>query len=140
MANAIYDHTRKMLIDGDLNLETDDIRALLTKTMSAATTADTSVTEVVAGSQEIAGSGYAREVGDNPETVLSTVIAYVNDTVDFAFGTIVAGETITGCLIYKFVTDDDGSLPLVWLDLTDTATTGQPVSVALGAEGWLKLA
>lgn len=140
MANAVYNIIKRDLLKGDMDFDTATIHALLVDDTFAVDIDDDDVATVITGGEELAGSGYARETLTTVAVTLDDTgdQAYV-DADDLAFGSIVAGETIGGCVVFKFVTDDAGSTPICFLDLTDTATNGQAVSVTLAATGFLVL-
>ncbi len=101
--------------------------AMLLKSPFAYDVDDNVVADIVAN--EISGAGYAR-------VVLGGVTVTEDDTADLSefaanrasFGSIVAGETVTDCVI--FVTT--GTHLFCRVALSDTATNGQSFSVDFG--------
>ena len=93
---------------------------------------------LAAANTETIATSYARI------TDITPVAASVDDTnnrvdfdaADLAFGVIGNGtnETIVGCWTYKFVTDDAGSTPISWHDLSFT-TDGSAVTIQWATDG-----
>ncbi len=86
-------------------------------------------------SYEISVGGYARQT-------LAAVTLTEDDTNDFAyvdandvtFSALVAGQTVGGCVVYKYTssggtTGDSGQDLWAFYDLTDTPTNGGDISV-----------
>ncbi len=139
MANKVFNVAKRDLLKGDLDFDTATIKALLYDT-SHSSDADDDTVSAFAVLDEINEAGYSRQTLANVAVTLDDVNdrAYV-DADDPAFGSIVAGGTVAGCIVYKFVTDDTDSPPIVDLDLTDTLTNGQAVSVQFATTGFLLL-
>ena len=143
MANAVYNQAKYYIAKNGVDNIT--FHALVTKTGFAADIDDDTVTAALAGGYELytsGANGYLREVLDNAAMAIDDANdwAILDETVDLAFGSPDSGVNATGVLIFAFVTDDDGSLPLVWLDTGGDDTTGQPMSMAIPATGVLKFA
>jgi hypothetical protein len=69
--------------------------------------------------------------GTTDQTLGSKAIAVdmTNDIVTFTAGVVTwsavaAGETVTGVVIFKFVTDDAGSTPIAFIDARNLSTNG----------------
>lgn len=65
-----------------------------------------------------------------------------NNRVEETFSTLTYGaaggatnNNIGGALLYQFVTDDDGSIPLAFWNLGTITTSGITVTIASGSEG-----
>jgi hypothetical protein len=99
------------------------IRLLLLKTGYTYSAAHQYVADLTPASYELTVSGYSR--------ASLTLLDALNDSgvirhkaVNPTWESLASGETIIAAAVYKFVTDDDAS-PLLWyLDCTDTPTNG----------------
>lgn len=98
------------------------------------------VADLTVGTNEVAGAGYSRQtLGSKTATIDDGGDYVVYDAADPNFGTIAAGETVTGLVVYRFVTDDTDSILLAYYDITDTATNGTPFVATLHANGLVRL-
>lgn len=96
------------------------------------------VADLTPASNEVAGSGYSRQtLGSKTRTIDDTNDRITYDAADPAFGSIVAGETVSAMVLFRFVTNDADSILIGFYDLTDTPTDGNPFSVVLGTAGLL---
>ena len=112
MAETVYNVAKAQLMNGSLDLDTDDIRSLL---LTGAVTIDpdhATVSAVVGANTEASDASYAR-VALTAEAVTQDD---VNDRADFDADDINYGsldnETPTAILIYKHVTNDADSIPI----------------------------
>lgn len=112
MAETVYNVAKAGLMDGSIDLDTDDIRALLL-TGSVTIDADhATVAAVIAANTEASDGSYGR-------VALTTETVTQNDTDDrgefdaddIDFDTL-DNETPTACVIYKHVTNDSDSIPI----------------------------
>lgn len=112
MAETTYNVAKTQLMNGSLDLDTDDIRALL---LTGAVTIDAdhaTVAAVLAANTEASDASYGR-VALTTEAVTQDD---TNDRADFdaddiSFGAL-DNETPTACLIFKQVTTDSDSIPI----------------------------
>jgi len=96
------------------------------------------VADLTPGSNEIAGAGYARVTASSKtRTVDDTLDRITYDCDDPAFGSIVAGETITAIVLCRFVTNDADSILIAYFDVADRATNGAPFTPTIPATGLL---
>lgn len=94
------------------------------------------VSDLTPASNETALSGYSRQtLGTKTVTYDDTLNRMTYDAADPAFGTIVAGDTISAMVLYRFVTNDADSLLMGYYDLADTGTNGTPFGVTLASTG-----
>lgn len=122
MANGIYTVAKEAFMNAGLDLDTDVIKARLVKSTYTFSAADTSMTPVT------------KVTGTTDQTLSSVSITDgVFDAADPTFSAVPGGETITGCVIFKFVTNDAGSTPIIYIELTDTATNGSDITVNFDA-------
>lgn len=115
----------------------DTIRALLLKGSGYTPNKDHDfVDDVVPASNECALAGYSRPTLTNCTRVITDASdRIVYDADDPDFGPIIAGDTITGMILYKFQSNDGDSILLAYYDLPDTATNGTPFIPAIHASG-----
>ncbi len=95
------------------------------------------VSDLTPASNEVGGGlGYARvTAGGKSRTVNTTTHRIIYDCNDPAFGSITAGQNITGLVVYKFITNDAASILLAYFDIADTVTTGAAFTPTLSASG-----
>lgn len=97
---------------------------------------DNFVSALVPASNEVNAAGYSRQTaGAKTRTVDDTLNRITYDCADPSFGTIVAGNTITGMVLYKFVTVDADSPLIAHYPLGSIASAGLPFPVAIAATG-----
>lgn len=146
MANFWYDEATRLAANGDLDLDTDDLRVLLVMTN---TTADTERAATTIGGfttrDEFDGSGYSaggqaiagRSLSVNGTSHRTEVPATAN-----TFPTLGAGtRAIQGALIYKFVTSVALSIPIAWIDTGGFPVTasGADLTITWNAAGMLQV-
>ncbi len=112
MAETVYNVAKTQLMNGSLDLDTDDIRSLLFTGAVSINPDHATVQAVVAANTEASDASYGR-VALTTETVTQDD---TNDRADFdaadiSFGSL-DNETPTACLIFKFVTNDTDSIPI----------------------------
>lgn len=112
MAETVYNVAKGGWFNGEIDLEANDIRALLLVGAVTINPDHTTVAAVLAANTEASHGSYGRETLTG-ETV---TIDHTNDRADFTAATADFGAldstTPTAMLFYKFVTDDAGSIPL----------------------------
>jgi hypothetical protein len=131
MANVVYNISKSGVLNGTVDLDTNDIRILLVKTGSTAEAdIDADTISAIGTLNELTVSGYARQAFAN-ETVTTDDTndrgQFTADTVTFS--ALATGETIIGAIVYKHVGADSSNVPICFLDLTDTPTNGGDVVV-----------
>jgi hypothetical protein len=150
VANIVYNIAKKQLLDADLDFNLpNDIRVLLLQANTDHNPDDLSVQAVLAraGTTELTSTGYTR--ADGVMTGEGTVqdngpnLAYFDaNDVTFAGVSQLAAEQVTGYLVFKFITDDAGSIPIL---LVDTATgfpltpNGSDIQIQWNAAGILQI-
>lgn len=142
MANIYYNRAKKALVDADLdgNLP-DDFRLLLLEASGDQDPDDATVQAVLAraGTTELTSAGYSR-------VAVTGEITNQNDTDDRAevdaddavFPGIsqVGSETVVGYLLYKHVTDDTDSIPILMVDsFSPVPPNGSSITVSWNAGG-----
>ena len=141
MANFVYTHAKKLLLDGALDFGSDDIRVML---LMDNTTADTEEDVDTIGDfttdDEFDGAGYSTP--GLPLAGEATSEDEANDRGEFdandlTFPSISAGSRpIQAALIYKFVTNKAASIPLAFIDDDFPITPGGgDITFTWNAEG-----
>lgn len=146
MANAWYNQAKGRLLNGDLILSSDTIKAMLLKGTSYSFDKDHDApTDLTPASNEVSGGSYARQT-------LGTKSGTVDDTNDlgyFSCGTITfsavpaqGGSNVTALVIYEHVTNDTDSRLIAYFD-TGTGfpltPNGGDITVTIAATGLLKI-
>lgn len=98
---------------GSINLSSDTIKIAAVSTSYTFANSETSMT--TAGGTRI---GTDQTLGSK------TITNGVFDAADATWTAVAGGSTIGGFVVYKFVTNDAGSTPILFIDTTDTATNG----------------
>jgi len=117
MASGGYNFGRESLMTA-LDLTSDTIRAMLvdnTYTFSA-----TETTMTTAG---------AARLGTDATLASKTVTDGVFDAANSTWTAVAGGDTVTAVIVFKFVTNDASSTPLVYIDVNDEATDGSNVEI-----------
>ena len=125
MASFVYTNAKRAFLAGELNLASNDIRAML---VMANTTADTDKDVATIGAittlDEMDGAGYAR-VALTGEAVSAD---NANDRGEFTaddivFQNVSAGtRSVAAVVLYKHVTNDTDSIPLAYIDTASGIT------------------
>ena len=118
MANAMYTVAKEDFMDSVLDLDTDDIRIRLVKDTYSFAAGDTSMTPIT-------------KITGTTDQILAgrSITNGVFDATDPTWTGVAGGETIMGAVIYKFITNDAGSIPINFIELADTATNGSDITV-----------
>ena len=143
MANGVYTRGIEIMQTG-VDLESVTLTMLLVKPTYAFDR--TELTIATAVTQELSGGGYSRATmtGVNVTRDGASTFTYLAGTLA-GFGTITAGQTIAGAVLFRNTGVDATSVPITFYDVRDSggnpiATDGTPVSLtpATAANGgWL---
>ena len=130
MASILYNQARQDFLDGAIDMNTDVIRVRAVAdedyTASAAHTAMTSVTKY---------TGTTDATIDSP-TITSGVFDAADESPAYSSLAIDGAKDIDGLVIFKFVTDDAGSTPICYIDLTTSVTpNGGDINIAWNGSG-----
>lgn len=147
MASAIYNNALKGLMDGSLDLDTDDIRAKLLMTN---TTADTEI-DAISNVSDITTLDLADSTGyaDIDMASLAVTADDDNDRAEFDAANLSftglggdATRDYQGVLFYKYVDGTDANdIPITFIDFTaNIPSTATQVDVPWDAEGIIQLA
>lgn len=151
MAN-VFNEAKLQLLESSLDMDTDVLRIMLFTTSPASldTTLKnlTDVTAVLgdAAFVEAADASYTGQ-GATGRLTLSVSAPARDDASDTTevdatdpTWTALDNDTLTGAMIFKFVTDDDGSTPIAFYDFaSDLVTNGGDVTVEFNADGFFTL-
>lgn len=147
MAYLVYNYAKTKLITGQIDLDADDIRVLLVK-VAASTTCDTEVNaQTISGFTtlgEISATNYVRKA--LASEVVNTDTSNNRAEFDAADVTWTAlggasNDTIGGYVIYKHVTNDTDSIPILYNEFASSqATNGGDIVVQWNSEGILQAA
>lgn len=147
MANFVYNIAKQGLMNGTIDLDADDIRILLLEAATDENPDDADVQAVLAraGTTELSSTGYARQALTTEAVNLDNAndrAEFDADNVTFTSVSQVSSEQVVAYIIYKFVTNDAGSTPILFVD---TATglpltpNGSNITITWDAEGILQL-
>jgi len=127
----VYNRTKRNALEGDLTLDSSTIRCLLLKSTAPVFNADHNfVADLVPGTNEITGGGYARQA------LSSKTFAQV-DASDWAearnneltFTNIAVGQTVGAAVVFRLVTNDADSVLVAYYDLPDTPGAGLDMKI-----------
>jgi len=145
MASFVYTRAKKNIGDGTIDLDTHDIRVLLLKvaaSTSCDTEADAATISAFTTLGELVATNYARKAFANEAVNEDTA----NDRAEFDADDVVwtalggaTNDTIGAALVYKHVTADADSIPIAYIDLTDTPTNGGDITLQWNVEGIVQL-
>jgi len=129
MASDLYSGASKLLLDADIDMLVDTIKVRIVAdegyTYDAGHTAMTSVAKYDS-STDVTLSGKSTTAGvfdDSGTPTFSSLALHDNRDID-------------GLVIFKFDTDDAGSTPICYIDLTSSATpNGSDVTITWNASG-----
>lgn len=149
MADFAYNVFKKTVLDGAIDLDAagDDIRVLLLEAATDENKDDTTVQAVLAraGTTELTSTGYSRQALANEATSQDDTDdegVFDADNVTFSSVSQAGSETVVAIVIYKHVTDDTDSVPLLFIDgATGLPLTpnGSDIQIQWAAEGILNV-
>jgi len=145
MASHMFNAAKKRLLDGSIDLDTDDVRVLL---CMSNTTADTENDgKVYVGDlttlDEHDGANYARKALTNEAVNVDDPNDRAEfDADDVTWTSLGAGtRDCVGALLYKHVTNDADSLLIAWIEFASPVTNdGSNFTIQWNAEGILQAA
>ena len=144
MADFAYNIAKKQLLDGDLDFNApDDIRVLLLEAASDEDPDDVDVAAVLARAGTTELVTYTRGALANEATSQDDPNDRAEfDADDITFSSVVAQNAIVAYLVFKFITNDAGSIPIMFVDSATglpISTNGSSITIAWNAEGILQL-
>jgi hypothetical protein len=147
MSNFVYTITKSGLMNGTIDLDTQDIRAMLVMTNTTADTENTKTT--ISGFttlDEMDGAGYSRQA------LTSEAVATDNTNdrgeftaADITFSNVAAGtRDVAGCILYRFITTDADHIPIAWIDTAGSLAfpltpNGGNIKIAANAQGLVQV-
>lgn len=135
MASGLYTVAEKGFLDADIDLLVDTIKARAVS--------DTDYTVNFANTDMSTVTGYTgtTDVTLGTKTTTAGVFDAADHTPAFSSLSQDAAKTIDGIVIYKFVTNDAGSTPIAYIDLTTSLTpNGGDVNITWNASGIFSIA
>lgn len=134
MASIVYNKGAYLALTASLNFGSDTIKALLVQSSYTPNKDHNFVSDIVAS--EISVSGYSRQtLATKTVTEDDTNDRVVFDADNPSFGSLAAGQTIGGVVIFKDTGSDATSPLLFFNDTADTATNGNTVTFQIDAGG-----
>lgn len=96
------------------------------------------VSSLTPASNEASASGYSRQTAGTKTRTVDTSLDRITYTCASPnFGSIAAGNTISGMVLYKFVTNDADSILLAHYSLPDIPTSASAFVVTVSSSGLL---
>lgn len=126
MASFVFDEGAESLQDNSIVYATDVIKIRAVTGVPSRT--DTAMTGHT-------GVGTDQTLGSKTRTKDTTNHRIVYDAADPAWTAVAGGSTIVGFEVYKFVTNDAGSTPIVFIDVTDFSTNGGDIGLQFSTDG-----
>ena len=151
MAN-VFNVAKRGIIDGTIDIQADTLRVLLYTTSPNAdltdaqldlTTvanveADAAFAEATHASYTGQGASGRLTLGARTASTDNTNNRSEQDAADLTW-TALNSFTITGALLFKFVTNDSDSIPIAYYNLADTTCNGGDIILQWNVEGFLWL-
>lgn len=138
MAVTVYNRGMRELPD----FTTSTFKALLLKGSGYTPNKDHDyVADITPASNEVTASGYARvTLGSKTEAIDDTNDKIVYSCANPNFGTLAAGQSVTGMIVYREVTNDADSILVACFTFTAVGSSQvAPFTVAVPTEGLLYL-
>ncbi len=144
MASFVYTNAKAKLMNGGIDLDTDDIRTgLLMTNTTADTEEDTTLMNGFSTLDEMDGANYVRKAMANEAVNTDNA----NDRGEFdgddeTWTALGAGtRQVAAVLLYKHVTNDTDSIPIAYIDTGGfpISANGGDLTVQWNAEGILQL-
>lgn len=130
MASFVYNRGAKNLQNNSIVWASDTIKARLVKSTATVNKDDTSMT----GHTTITGST-DQTLGSKTFTEDTTNDRIVYDAADSTWTAVASGETVQGIDIFQFVSNDAGSTPIAFIDITDLPTNGGDITLQWATTG-----
>lgn len=136
MASFIFDAASDGIAQQTINWETDTIKVILLTGAGVPIKANATVTAALAEASvdECVATDYVRKTlaGNVITTTGNKTLFDATSPVWTTLGGA-SNETVTGALIFKFVTDDTASIPLAYIDSNNLLTNGGQVTLTKDA-------
>ena len=138
MASGIYLNGLEAILNGTIDPDTTPLKLLLLSTEYVFDRTHANVAALTAGGGEVTATGYAGGFnGAGRKTVAVTVtrqnvngrvVLILADTTWTALGGA-ANDTVAAAALVREVTSDAASIPIAYLDITDTPTNGSDLTL-----------
>lgn len=124
MSSNLYNNGLLKIADHTIDLVNDTIRVLLVNASHTFTATHTTVSQVVAN--ELSTTGYVRkDLAGKAVTAAANVTSFLADNATWlALGPSTSGPTAAFAIVYKFITNDAGSLLIACVDFPDQTLNG----------------
>ena len=143
----VYTIAKAGLMNGSIDLDTHDIRAMLVMTNTTADTENTKTT--ISGFttlDEFDGAGYTRQALTGESVGADNTNNRGEFTADtFTFTNLSAGtRSIAGVVLFRYITTDADHIPIAYIDTSGSVTfpitpTGGSLIIAANAEGFIQV-
>lgn len=147
MANIIFNAGLRDLLKNSKTFDSATYKALLVRSTSTySPNKDDDTISGLTGLTEISVASYARQSITTPTiTEVDGSDLVKVDCDDVAFGSLESGQTVKAVIIYRHVTNDADSIPLLYIDtdsgsLLPRALGGGAFTVQINASGLLTFA
>lgn len=129
MASFVYNDAALKLVTNSIVWASDTIKIRL---ISSAVTPDKDDTSMT-GMTQIGGSDKTlTTVAPAKDTTNDRIVFDANDPSAWS---AVASGTVGGAIVFKFVTNDAGSIPIAFIDPADIVANGSDISVTFASTG-----
>lgn len=147
MASLVYNTAKRDLMNGTIDLDTNDIRVMLVKTSYTEDDAHTFVDDATANdpaSHEVVATNYVRKALASE----AVVVDQPNNRAEFDAADVVwtalggaTNDTVKGAVVYKHNAADTAAELICFIDFpSDFATNGSDLTIQFDAQGILQLA
>jgi len=123
MANYVSNYAKEAWLQGDVDLDADDIRVLLVKSTYDGDVDDKYLGDTNIATSELSGTGYVRKSLGTPGSDFYAEVDLTNDLAVFKVVTDVTWDDlhndngdIEACIIYKYNASDSLALIIAYLD------------------------
>lgn len=145
MASKIYNIAKQLLLNGGLDLNTDDIRVALVMTNTTCDTEQDGMATIddFTTLDEADGTNYVRKQLASEAVNLDDANDRAEfDAADVTWTALGSGtRELAGAVIYKHVTDDTDSIPIAWIEFSSSQDpAGVDFVITWNAEGIIQAA
>lgn len=144
MASVAYNIAKQKLMNGGIDMDTDDIEIALCMTNTTADTdVDADTVSAIGTLDECDSTGYTRKDLASEAVNLDDPNDRAEfDATDVSFTGLSGNATraIQGALLYKKVTNDSDNIPIAFIDFaSDIPATATQIDIPWNAEGIIQL-
>lgn len=136
MASKNYNAGIKAIQDRTIDYASGTINIMMVGTAVPYTFNQDETSMTTAAASELSVTGYSRKtLGSKTITNDTTNDRTVFDAADPSSWTLSSGGTAAGAIVFWNNTNDAGSIPITFLDFTDTPTNGSAFTIQFDANG-----